>query len=245
MEKQPKLFKSLFRLTANERTPTDIELDDEISRLQWAFRMGYPLAKNIAKHKFKRFWKYRWKFALKRTVLAVLIAMLTYYASVWYYKYKANSRIIYVPLMQEIQNGLIINKNIISIPAERSDLTRDNLDYFASEFGIRNWYIVRQQIMIESGQDFSSDLCRIGHNLFGMKYPGQRETTAIGEYLGHAKYKHWVYSLYDYYLWQKLMLSSKKIGKDENYYQWLSRPPYKYAEDSTYAFKLQRMDWYR
>ena len=109
-ENYPKLFKSLFRLTANERTPTDIELDEEISKFQWAFRTGYPLAKNIAKHKFKRFFKYRWKFALKRIILVILIAMPTYYASVWYYKYKANSKIINVPLMQENKNGLIKNK---------------------------------------------------------------------------------------------------------------------------------------
>jgi len=58
------------------------------------------------------------------------------------------------------------------------------------------------QALLESGH-FTSDVFKFNNNLFGMRFPRQRRTTAIKENLRHASYKNWVESVKDYKLWQE------------------------------------------
>lgn len=67
--------------------------------------------------------------------------------------------------------------------------------------GIKYPDIALAQAKIESGH-FTSPIFKENNNLFGMKLPGQRQTTAIGKNRGHAKYKSWQDSVKDYKLWQ-------------------------------------------
>jgi hypothetical protein len=69
-----------------------------------------------------------------------------------------------------------------------------------------------------------------------MKYPKRRETTAIGEYLGHAKYKTFSDCVKDYAIWQ----NNNYI--EGCYYTFLI--DIGYAEDSNYVNKLQTITGY-
>jgi hypothetical protein len=232
--------KLLKKTLHDDRVPTDAKLDGDIELLRFYMEHVWPLINYIAKEKTIYFFRYKLKRFLFKIFLLCLIVGLTIGIYKIYNLYIQKPKIVLVESKREVKNGLVINKDIIFIPAERATLTKDNLDYFASEMGIKYWYYVRKQIIIESG--FSSDLLIDGNNLFGMRLPGQRETTAIGEIHGHAKFKHWVYSLYDYKLWQDLKMKSIPIKKGENYPQWLARIGY--AESEEYSKKFDSTDWY-
>jgi len=225
----------------DDRVPTDDKLDAAIEHL--AFYMDYiwPLINFIIKEKTINFFRYK----LRRFLFKVLLFCVVIGAGIGFYKlyhlYIQKPKVVYVEKKKEYLNGVVINTDTIFIPAERSALTKDNLDYFASEMGIKHWYYVRNQIITETG--FTSESCTKANNLFGMKLPGQRETTAVGEMFGHAKYKHWVYSLYDYKLWQDLIMESIPMKKGESYPNWLSRVGY--AEAEAYSQVLRTVNWYQ
>lgn len=235
------MFSVLFKKTIHDdRIPTDDKLDNAIENLAFYMDYVWPLVNYIVKKKIVIFFKYKLKsFSIKLFLFCVIIAMaVTFYKL--YNLYIEKPKIVYVEPKKEMVDNMIINTDTIFIPAERSFLTKDNLDYFASEMGIKYWYYVRKQIIVETG--FTSDLCLKAHNLFGMKMPGKRETTAIGKMSGHAQFKHWVYSLYDYKLWQDYKLESYPLKKGETYPQWLDRIGY--AESEVYLQALRNTNWY-
>lgn len=80
--------------------------------------------------------------------------------------------------------------------------------------------IVLAQARLETG-DFTSNLCRTKHNLFGMKRNGR-----------YASYARWQDSVADY----KKRISSRYSGGD--YYAFLKR--IRYAKDPEYITKLKR-----
>lgn len=83
-------------------------------------------------------------------------------------------------------------------------LTQFTPQSFAKEVvnsGIKYPDVAVAQSMIETGH-FKSTIFKSNNNLFGMKLPKQRKTTAAGEQNGHAKYKTWLDSVKDYKLWQ-------------------------------------------
>lgn len=110
----------------------------------------------------------------------------------------------------------------------------DELMEYIFEMRIENAYIVYSQAVLESG-NFSSDIFKENHNLFGMKMPERRATTAIGVNRGHAVYKNWRESVIDYALMQAA------------YYRGLSEKEYLdkicsvYAEDSMYRKRIVKM----
>lgn len=124
-----------------------------------------------------------------------------------------------------------INKQIIILevkPIEYYSL--QDIEKLLINNNIQYHKIVLAQIRLETG-NLSSFLCRENKNLFGMKYPKQRETTALGEYLGHAKYETYTDCIIDYAIWQK----NNYI--DGCYYSFLDSIGY--AEDSDYISKLK------
>ena len=76
-----------------------------------------------------------------------------------------------------------------------------NLQQEIVKQGIKYPDIAMAQAKIESGH-FTSPIFQENNNLFGMKLPSVRQTTAIGKNRGHAKYKTWQDSVKDYKLWQ-------------------------------------------
>ena len=97
--------------------------------------------------------------------------------------------------------------------------------------------IVYAQARLESGE-FKSRLFLDYNNLFGMKVPGVRPTTAIGWAMGHAAYKHWSESVYDYMLYQQYYEHWLKIDFNHiDYFYFLKM--YGYAGDPYYIKKLK------
>lgn len=110
-------------------------------------------------------------------------------------------------------------------------MTMEDVDVWLKECSIKFPSIVKAQIRLETGH-FTSLICRENKNLFGMRYPSQRSTTAIGELNGHALYTSYKSSIEDYKIWQDIYYC-----KGENYYTFLLR--IKYATDSSYINKLK------
>jgi uncharacterized FlgJ-related protein len=93
-----------------------------------------------------------------------------------------------------------------STQAPTDSLTKENLITQLICLGVKNPEIVFAQAILESGH-FKSKLAKKCNNLFGMKMPRKRHTTAIAKSKsGYAVYKHWIASLEDYLAWQKMTL---------------------------------------
>lgn len=76
----PKILRPFLKLTAEEKTPTDIELDSDIEYVSFVMHGLWPLLSKIIRNKIRRFFRYRWKFILGRIVIATGICVLGYYA---------------------------------------------------------------------------------------------------------------------------------------------------------------------
>lgn len=95
--------------------------------------------------------------------------------------------------------------------------------------------IILAQAKLETGH-FKSKLFKENHNLFGMKKPWSRATTALGEKNGHAYYHNWRDSLIDYALYQSRYV---KAGITET--EYLTQLNDTYATDPSYHVKLKRI----
>lgn len=80
-----------------------------------------------------------------------------------------------------------------------------------------------RQFILETGW-FKSTLFTKHNNLAGMKLPRIRQTTAVGQALGHAVYKHWTDSVDDYVHWKNYWKSRGYNTK--NYYAFLKNVGY-------------------
>lgn len=237
----PIFLRPLLKLTHHSKTPTDKDLDEKIERLKFQIKGLQHLFYDVMRSKIKRIFKY-YKIDILKGMSIIAVFLFAAYIFVQN-PFKSNDRIVYKQAKSDTVKlmGITLIKNMkeIYVDPSRADLTKDNVDYFLSEFGIKYWYIVRKQIMQESGM--TSNICLNGHNLFGMKFPHQRETCAVGVYSGHAAYKHWIYSLYDYKLWQDYELAACPIKVKESYYDWLVRVGYSTSPE--YIETLKNVVW--
>jgi hypothetical protein len=96
--------------------------------------------------------------------------------------------------------------------------------------------IVFAQALLESGY-MTSYIFTENKNLFGMRYPERRETTAIDENRGYSMYECWTDSVKDYKLFQEFLLRKKEKSREE-YFSFLSRI---YAEDPNYVPFLKKV----
>ena len=103
------------------------------------------------------------------------------------------------------------------------------------EVGIVYPDIVMAQAKIETAH-FTSKIFKENNNLFGMKLPRQRSTTAIGEQYNHAEYTSWRQSVIDYKLWQDKVLT--KVKSRRAYLKYLSKY---YATDKQYVTLIKKM----
>ena len=104
-----------------------------------------------------------------------------------------------------------------------------------TEMGIVYPDIVMAQARIETAH-FTSKIFKENHNLFGMKLPKQRSTTAIGEQHNHAEYTSWRQSVIDYKLWQDRVLN--KVHSRRAYLKYLNKY---YATDKQYVTLIKQM----
>ena len=111
------------------------------------------------------------------------------------------------------------------------DLSWENVVYWIDTLGIDHPEIVMQQVLLETGQ-LSSAICHENNNLFGMKEPRVRSTTALGTKRGHAYYRSYIDSIKDYKLWQDNMYDGH-----HDYYAFLSEVGYAEARHYIAALK--------
>lgn len=88
------------------------------------------------------------------------------------------------------------------------------------------------QAYLETG-GFTSAIFKENNNLFGMKQPQVRKTTATGNNRGHATYSTVFHSVYDYFLRQ---IEFKIKGRDVQEYVE-NTVKSNYAEDKSYSQK--------
>jgi len=119
----------------------------------------------------------------------------------------------------------------------RADLpfSISNMIATMNEVGIVYPDIVMAQAKIETGH-FTSKVFKENHNLFGMKLPKQRSTTAIGEQYKHASYTSWRQSVIDYKLWQDRVLT--KVKSKREYLKYLHKH---YATNKQYVKLIKQM----
>lgn len=141
------------------------------------------------------------------------------------------------------------------IPSEpaRPDFSRENLFMEIQNQDILCPKVVYAQAELESAFLSAGSSVKT-NNLFGMRYPGQRPTTAIGLYLQgkdtiiygtraelrpylkrptYAVYAHWTDAVADYKLWQDYSFKTR-----QKYIDFLSRV---YATAPEYANRIQEM----
>ena len=112
------------------------------------------------------------------------------------------------------------------------DLSWEAIDYWLGYYNVKHRDVVKRQIRLESA-NLTSVICRENHNLFGMKQPRVRPTTALGTRHGHAYYASYHASIKDYALWQQNMYD----GGD--YYAFLQEIGY--ATAPNYIQTLKRL----
>jgi hypothetical protein len=95
--------------------------------------------------------------------------------------------------------------------------------------------IVFAQAILESG-NFKSKVSRENNNFFGMRLAKVRETTAIGQKSGYAKYGSWKDGVRDYKLWQDRIIKNKPNITRDQYMSLLNRI---YSESSIYMSQVK------
>ena len=117
-------------------------------------------------------------------------------------------------------------------------LTHELLYEVINEINIKHPEVVFAHAVIES-RHFKSPLFINKNNLFGMKVPKKRETTAVNKgNKGYAKYHSWDSSVDDYLLWQKFTLKNKNELTKTQYLSLLGKI---YAKDKNYITSLKRV----
>lgn len=87
-------IENLFHLTDKDlKIPTDYDLDQDITRVNWHVRILVPLLKVVTKKKIKLYVKYKWKrliYIILKYLFLILVLFSTYKVGFWLYdKYQA------------------------------------------------------------------------------------------------------------------------------------------------------------
>jgi len=127
----------------------------------------------------------------------------------------------------EINIDSLFEKNKIEIYLLYFEILENNIQYPD---------IALAQAILESGY-MTSQIFIENNNLFGMRFPERRETTAIRENKGYSVYGCWTDSVKDYKLFQDFLFRNKEKTRDE-YFDYLSRI---YAEDGSYVFFVKKI----
>jgi uncharacterized FlgJ-related protein len=107
---------------------------------------------------------------------------------------------------------------------------------FMKKLKIKYPETVLAQARLETG-NFTSDIFKENHNLFGMKVAGKRPTSAIGEHRGHAQYRDWKDSVIDYALFQSFIIAKLPKNNIEEYRSYIQKF---YSETSDYLVRIDR-----
>lgn len=160
------------------------------------------------------------RFGFKHYSIAALVLFLTYTAG----------RYTKVNHLTSYEKDLIIY-------LDHKYFSEENLIKVLKAKNINKPHIVLAQATLETG-NFTSDVFKENHNLFGMKLARSRPTTRLGIKHGHAYYENWESSVEDYGYYQAYQ-GLAKIKNDEQYYNLLYKLGY--AEDPNYILKVKKL----
>lgn len=148
---------------------------------------------------------------------------------------------------------LQVAATVIPTAPVKPEFSKANLLKYIQESGILCAQVVYAQAELESAF-LTAGSAKKTNNLFGMRYPGQRKTTAIGLYLQgkdtiiygtraelrpylkkatYAVYAHWTDAVDDYKHWQDYSFKTRA-----KYIEFLSR---NYATAPEYAARIHEM----
>lgn len=134
---------------------------------------------------------------------------------------------------QPLHKTITEEEKLIIIKEFQNQFSQEKLINKLKELNFKFPYIVLAQAKLESG-NFTSNIFKENHNLFGLKEAKQRITTSLGTENNHAYYDSYTESILDYAFYQCKYLSG--IKTEDQYFQYLSQS---YAEDTTYIGKLK------
>lgn len=103
------------------------------------------------------------------------------------------------------------------------------------ESNIKYPHIVLAQAKLESA-NFKSKIFRQNNNMFGMRRPRQRPTTAVGENDGFAVFNNWKDCVYDYALYQAYAMAT--VDDEVGYFNRLEE---KYCTDTGYVASVKAL----
>ena len=133
-----------------------------------------------------------------------------------------------------IINQIVNSHKVDTVYVQTQPFSEEALIDLLRSSNIKYPYIVLAQAKIESG-NYTSKVFKENNNLFGMKEPNVRTTTALGTKNSHAYYLDWVSSVYDYAMFQNNRMQG--IDSESEYYAKLADG---YAADSTYAAVIRK-----
>ena len=116
----------------------------------------------------------------------------------------------------------------VGIDNIQHQFSESRMIHLAKSLGIKHIDIMVAQARIETGW-YTSPIFIHNKNIFGMKLPERRGTTAIGSNRGHAQYTSWQQSVADYKLWQDKAMARNKSRR--KYLRYIGRT---YAQNSNY-----------
>ncbi len=105
------------------------------------------------------------------------------------------------------------------------------------ELKIKYPEVALSQARLET-ENFTSDIFKENHNLFGMKMAEKRPTSAIGINRGHAAYNNWKESVVDYALFQSFIIAKLQNVSRESYRKHIQKY---YSETSDYLARMDRV----
>lgn len=112
--------------------------------------------------------------------------------------------------------------------------TEEKVRVYLKELNVKYPVVALAQMKLESANG-SSRIFRENNNLFGMKLPKFRPTTALGEKNNHSYYSHWRQSVIDYAMWQSFVMDPENIASEKDWIEYLDKM---YSEDGSYGKKI-------
>lgn len=130
--------------------------------------------------------------------------------------------------------NISLDKNV-KYTSTLNTFNKNKLANMINRLNIEYPHIVMAQSIVETGH-FESTIFHKNNNLFGMKFPNNRLTTASGVNLGHAYYTNWQQSVYDYAIFQSRYLY--KLDTENQYLNYLDK---NYAMKEDYDEIIKRV----
>jgi uncharacterized FlgJ-related protein len=181
--------------------------------------------KNLKKHSMKKFEALK-RLKRKKIMLYSLIVSISYGIGHYF------SPVAAVKATEaHVKNLTSTHENI-----DVEEFSEEALLSFMKELKIKYPETVLAQARLESG-NFTSDIFKENHNLFGMKVAEKRPTSAIGINRGHAQYNNWKESVVDYALFQSYIIAKLPKNNRSEYRNYIQKF---YSETSDYLTRIDR-----